>query len=82
MFPTARISCLLLASLLVLGLALSPAVGEEREETVYYNTKTHKYHCMTCEWAIKCTESCVRMKRSEAEKKGAACKICRGSCRE
>jgi hypothetical protein len=82
MSPVPRDLRLFLLALLLLGLSLSSTVQAEKEEIVYFNTDTHKYHCLTCQWAIKCTKNCVRMKKSEAEEKGVACKVCHGSCRE
>ena len=71
----------LLAMLLLLGMALSSSVVQaEKDEVVYFNTDSLKYHCMTCRWAVKCTKNCIRMKKSQAEEKGTPCKVCHGSC--
>lgn len=50
-------------------------------ETVRFNTKTLKYHCLSCKYAINCTYNCVDLDISEAFKKGIPCKLCGGSCR-
>jgi hypothetical protein len=51
------------------------------DETVSFNTNTLKYHCVTCQWAKKCTKNCIKVKKSEAKARGGvACKVCNGSC--
>ena len=53
--------------------------AEKIEQTVIFNTKTHKYHSASCKWAIKCTKNCIAITLSEAIRRGgAACKICGG----
>lgn len=52
-----------------------------REERVYFNLQNKKYHCLTCEWAIKCTKNCVELDLSEAKRRGGIpCKVCGGRC--
>lgn len=56
------------------------AVGDD--EIVAFNTQSHKYHCLTCEWAVKCTRNCINIKTSEAIARGGVpCKVCGGSCK-
>lgn len=50
-------------------------------ELVAYNTSTGKYHCLSCQWALKCTRNCVNIALSEARARGVPCKVCGGSCR-
>lgn len=53
--------------------------GDRASQTVYFNTKTHKVHKMSCHWAKRCTRNCIPLKRSEAYKRGGiACKVCGG----
>ena len=48
-------------------------------ETVVFNVKTHKYHSIYCEWALKCTKNCIKIDKKEAIKRGGVpCKICGG----
>jgi hypothetical protein len=71
---------LLLALLLALGLGLQSAQAG-KEEKVYLNVETKKYHCLTCKWALKCTRNCIEVSRSEAKQRGGiACKVCGGTC--
>jgi hypothetical protein len=52
------------------------------EETVSFNTKTYKYHCITCSAAKRCTKNCIDIALSDAiARGGVACKICGGTCR-
>jgi len=56
------------------------AAGDD--EIVAFNTKSHKYHCLTCQWAAKCTQNCIQVKKSEAIARGGVpCKVCGGSCK-
>lgn len=71
-----------LIMLLLLSMASSSSVQADKEEVVYFNTESLKYHCMTCRWALKCTKNCVRLKKEEAEQRGTPCKVCHGSCQE
>ena len=69
------------------GVAAESAIASEnfvpKSETVTFNRKTHKYHCVTCAWAIRCTKSCVDVPTSAAVKAGGVpCKVCRGTCRD
>lgn len=48
-------------------------------ELVMYNTKTGKYHGLSCPWAKKCTVNCIKIEKSEAIRRGAQpCKVCNG----
>ncbi len=48
-------------------------------EMVMYNTKTGKYHSLTCKWAKKCTVNCIKIDKKEAKKRGGVpCKVCGG----
>lgn len=48
-------------------------------ETVVFNTKTHKYHAVSCKYAIKCTKNCIKIERQQAIKRGGIpCKVCGG----
>ena len=57
-----------------------PVVAKEKNEhQVSFNTKTFKYHGLSCRWAAKCTRSCVVISKSEATGRGGVpCKICGG----
>ena len=49
-------------------------------ETVVYNTKTYKYHKISCQYAKKCTVNCIQIDKKEAQKRGGIpCKVCGGS---
>lgn len=50
-------------------------------DNVRYNTKTLKYHCISCKHATNCTSNCEDINISEAAEKGISCKACGGSCR-
>jgi len=46
---------------------------------VMFNTKTLVYHTPSCEWARKCTKSCVRIDHLQAQRRGGVpCKVCGG----
>lgn len=54
----------------------------QAEETVMFNTKTHKYHCATCDAAARCTAHCIPLAKTEAIRRGGIpCRRCGGSCR-
>lgn len=56
----------------ILTQALEPLVASaSQEETVAFNTKSLKFHCLNCEWAVKCTVNCIEISRSEAITRGA-----------
>ncbi len=56
-----------------------PAAVEQRSQTVFLNTRTLKFHSLSCEWARKCTRHCVRVSREDALKRGGVpCKVCGG----
>ncbi|NLK37790.1 MAG: nuclease [Epulopiscium sp.] len=48
--------------------------------TVFFNTKTLKYHCPACIHARRCTQNCVEMDYNSARIRGVACKVCGGTC--
>lgn len=53
-----------------------------KDEVVYFNVETLKFHCLECQWARRCTRNCIELRRSEALKRGGvACKVCGGTCR-
>lgn len=77
----ARLVSRVVSFLLVLSLLAVPRVLHSGDDTVAFNVKTLKYHCLTCTWAKRCTRNCVEVSRAVAiEKGGVACKICGGSC--
>lgn len=60
---------------IVLSLQCLPVMAE----LVMYNTKTGKYHGLTCPYAKKCTVNCIKIEKSEAIKRGGIqCKVCGG----
>lgn len=66
---------------LILSLLIGSLSVAAEDPIVSFNTKSLKYHCPKCEWAVKCTVNCVKIKRSEAVKRGGVpCKVCGGSC--
>ena len=53
------------------------------DDKVVFNTQSHKYHCATCEYAVRCTKNCVTITKEEAIKRGGvACKVCGGTCKK
>lgn len=45
--------------------------------TVAFNTKSHKYHYMSCSAAKRCTVNCIDLSLEDAiERGGIPCKIC------
>lgn len=50
-------------------------------ETVAFNTSTGKYHCLRCQWALRCTRNCVNIPLTDARQRGVPCRVCGGSCR-
>jgi len=58
---------------------LLAAQGQRKEQTVYFNTKTLKFHHPSCRWAKRCTRNCILIPRSEAIRRGGVpCKVCGG----
>lgn len=58
----------------------APVLVAEQNESVSFNTKTRKYHKLSCKWARKCTKSCVVISLAEAIKRGGVpCKVCGGN---
>jgi len=52
----------------------------EDAEVVILNTKSLKYHCSKCEWAINFPRNCINISKIEAIKKGGMpCNVCGGS---
>jgi hypothetical protein len=46
---------------------------------VIFNTKTYIFHTPACEWARKCTKSCVKIDHILAQRRGGVpCKVCGG----
>ena len=55
----------------------------DADEMVVFNTKSLKYHCAQCQYAVKCTKNCITIKKSEALKRGGVpCKVCGGHCQK
>ena len=80
---TRRLLSVVVVSLFIAVFAQSLQIGTAAaaDETVAFNTKSLKYHCVTCEAAKRCTRNCIELKRSEAKTRGGvACKICGGTC--
>ena len=72
------VSLLLICALLLLRAA---NVSGERDDIVFFNTQTLKYHCVSCKWAKKCTRNCIKLPRAQAIKRGGVpCKVCDGVC--
>ena len=71
---------------LLLIVSLTAGVSSVRagdDDKVVFNTQSHKYHCLTCQYAVKCTKNCVTITREEAVKRGGVpCKVCGGSCQK
>src|SRR3989442_5329651 len=66
--------CVMAAFVAVSTLALAAD-----DEMVAFNTKSHKYHCLSCQYAVKCTQNCIQIKRSDAIARGGGpCKVCGG----
>ena len=73
---------LLLAFLVAWMLVMSSVPATEKEEIVFFNTESRKYHCLTCVHAKRCTKNCIELPRSEAKARGGIpCKTCGGTCR-
>ncbi len=85
----ARLGCAL-GLMLVATMALAPVTAEARPQqgrvsasatgsTVYFNTNSHKYHRMSCIWAVRCTRNCIAIPRAKAiQRGGVPCKVCGG----
>ena len=79
MIPNARRATLLFLLALFVAFSLNSAGNSE---IVAFNKNSLKYHCVKCEWALKCTQNCIKITREDAiSRGGVACKICRGVCR-
>lgn len=48
----------------------SKSSDQELSETVYFNTNTLKYHCPSCQWAVKCTQNCISVSLEEVKESG------------
>jgi hypothetical protein len=58
------------------------ASSEVSDEVVLFNTNSLKYHCPSCQWAIKCTRNCISVSLEKAKSSGGIpCKVCGGSCK-
>lgn len=78
---TRRIAVRAAALLLIFLLAATPVGFAANEDLVAFNKNTLKYHCLTCQWAKKCTRNCITISRQQAiDRGGVACKVCRGKC--
>jgi hypothetical protein len=87
-----RLSALAMAFALSLGLGFAPSEHGHRslavaasgkrvvkEQLVYFNTKSFKYHSPDCQWAHRCTKNCISIPKSEAiQRGGVPCKVCGG----
>ena len=71
------------ASLMLIALILnSTLLMAGDDEKVVFNTQSHKYHCSTCRYAVRCTKNCVTITKAEAIKRsGLPCKACGGACK-
>ena len=66
-------------TLLVVLLLLSGGANLDAAEQVAFNVESKKYHCVTCQWAKKCTQNCILISKDEAKKRGGVpCKVCGG----
>ncbi len=46
-------------------------------EMVMFNTKTYKFHTISCRYAHACTVNCIKIDRKEALRRGGIpCKVC------
>lgn len=65
-----------ISAVVFLGLFMSLAFAKDTL-TVAYNTKTHKYHYLSCRWAKACTRNCIDMPLGQAiDAGGIPCKVC------
>ncbi|SRR6266571_242270 len=72
----------LLLCVMATFVAVSTVALAADDEMVAFNTKSHKYHCLSCQYAVKCTQNCIQIKLSEAIARGGVpCKVCGGSCK-
>jgi len=62
------------------GSSLAGSAPSRATELVEFNTSNGKYHCASCQWALRCTRNCVKIPLSEARARGTPCKVCGGSC--
>jgi len=77
----APVASVLLAIVVAVSIASVLSTWAAQDEIVAFNTSSLKYHCLTCQWALKCTKNCVDIPKSEAIKRGGVpCKVCGGSC--
>lgn len=61
------------------GRSMQAFAADKNEQTVFFNTKTLKYHALSCSYARRCTKNCISLSRSEAIRRGGvACKVCGG----
>lgn len=58
----------------------SPRYESQREQKVAFNTKSLKYHKLSCKWARRCTRNCITITLGDAIRRGGVpCKVCGGS---
>lgn len=68
---------------LLLGCSCKGASNEIAPSSalVAYNTKSGKYHCPSCRWAVRCTRNCIEISAEEAVNRGGiSCSGCGGRC--
>ena len=59
----------------------SDNASSSSDEIVSFNTQSLKYHCPSCQWAIKCTRNCISVTLAKAKSSGGIpCKVCGGRC--
>ena len=64
---------------LMVAWCLAFTVSGDGNDKVEFNTKSKKYHGLTCRYVKMCTKNCIRIERSDAEKRGGIpCKVCGG----
>lgn len=48
-------------------------------EMVMFNTKTLKFHSISCRYAVACTVNCIKIDKKQAiQRGGVPCKVCGG----
>ena len=68
-----------LSNIILMILILVTNVSPLMAKMVMYNTKTGKYHNLSCVWALKCTVNCIKIDKEQAIKRGGIpCKVCGG----
>ena len=60
------------------GAAVLPGAAAFARD-VMFNVKTQKYHSPSCEHAHRCTKNCIKIDRTDAQRRGGIpCKVCGG----